>query len=313
MSTVERINLSQLTREQQNELARGYVTGTGISATPLVNCNRFKTPLRFYHEFIGDLDLPPQKETGAMIRGRFFEPAVGVALVEARPDLRIEKANVFLCDKARRFGGRPDYFLHGDKRGIGIGEFKTAKPSVWQRLYGEPGVAPLDVVAQTLWYAMLAEAAYGLIAALNCDPDAPALAIVEVPRHPAAEARLIRAAEDFLEHVDKRREPSATYGPDRELLNAIYPREQKGASIDLGHDNELIAALHERAELKDRIKRAETRCDEIETLVKDKMREASRIDGLDEFKVTWKLEHRNEYTVAARDTRVLRILDRRDA
>lgn len=309
---VERINLSDKTREQWLALREPLLTASDIAAAPLLACHPYKSPLRLFHEKAKLIELPAQPDNPVIRRGRIYEPAVGMALLEERPKLRIEKSFSFLRDNERRIGATPDYFVHGDPRGLGVAQFKTTNKSVFDRDYAEPGSAPSHVILQCLMETILADAAFGMICALWVDAYDARLAICDVPRHPAAEKKIIEAAADFWQHVDQKREPNVTPGMDRELLNLIFSRETKDKTIDLSHDNELVDMLHERATRMDRIKADEGRCHEIEAEVKARMKDAERITGIDDFRITWKMTHYNAYPVPARDTRVLRILDRRE-
>jgi predicted phage-related endonuclease len=70
--------------------------------------------------------------------------------------------------------------------------------------------------------------------------------------------------------------------------------------------------LEQRQQLKDAIKQYEARCDEIESELQFKMGDADRAIGLGDFSVTWRNQHRDAYSVEAKDFRALRI-HRREA
>ena len=63
--------------------------------------------------------------------------------------------------------------------------------------------------------------------------------------------------------------------------------------------------LDQHEQIQAGIKGYEARKAEIETAIKFRMREAERIVGLPGWNITWKTQHRNEYTVPAKDIRTL--------
>jgi predicted phage-related endonuclease len=133
------------------------------------------------------------------------------------------------------------------------------------------------------------------------------LALIEVPRHPAAEQRIKAAVVQFWADVAAGREPDPDYGKDAELLKVIAPHEVAGKSIDLSGDNELPALLYQCAEIMTAMKGYEARKDEIETMLKFKMRDASSVVGLPDWSISWKSQHRKEFVVPAKKVRTLRI------
>jgi predicted phage-related endonuclease len=136
-------------------------------------------------------------------------------------------------------------------------------------------------------------------------------AILEVPRHPPSEEKIRERVREFWRNTDAGIEPDPDFSRDAEVIKALVPRETPGKQISFAGDNELPSILAERATLMSEIKEAETRCSEIETTVKFLMGDAEVGNGLDGWRLTYKVEHRNAYTVPAKDPRVLRIKDKR--
>jgi len=303
-----KISLTGKTREQWLQLRADDVTASRIGA--LFGVDPYCSPLRLYHEKIGT-ELGQDDDSPVLRRGRLFESAVAAAVAEQRPEWTITKANAYLRDAEARMGATPDFDIAGDPRGPGILQCKTCAPGVFDREWRN-GQLPFVTTLQVLAEMMLTGAAFGAAAALKIDPFDVQCAIVEVPRHEPSERRIVDAVKKFWDDVEHGREPGPDYGLDKELIAALRPHEAIGSAIDLAGDNEIAAGLAERADLKDSMKRMDKRCSEIEAMVMARMGEAERITGLADFKVTWKTEKRKEYTVKARESRVLRIYDRRD-
>jgi predicted phage-related endonuclease len=299
--TIERIEITG--REQWLALRKNDVTASVVAA--LFGAHPYVSALKLYLMHSGiEFD---EADNRVFRRGRLMEPAVALAVAEDRPDWRIEKANSYYRDPDLRLGATPDFFIHGDPRGLGTLQTKTAAPGVYQRDWEGGASVPFWVQLQALTEAMLTDAAFAAVAVLQVDAFDLALSIVEVPRHPAAEQRIIEAVTRFWADVAAGREPAADYGKDAELLRMIAPREIAGTTVDLSGDNELPALLDQRAEIMTAMKGYEARKDEIETMLKFKMRDAESVVGLPDWNITWKTTHRAEYVMKAKDIRTLRI------
>jgi predicted phage-related endonuclease len=307
---IEHIDLTGKTREQWLDLRRNDVTASRSGA--LFGVDPYCSPLRLYHEKSGLLDLQLDNDSPILRRGRLFESAVAEAVREARPEWEIEKAGEYLRDPEIRLGATPDFYIKGDPRGRGVLQCKTCSAGVFDREWRGEGQLPFVTTLQVLTESMLADAAFGAAAALKIDAFNVEVAIVEVPRHEPSERRIREAVVKFWDDVAHGREPPPDYGLDKDLIAALMPQEFAGKAIDLTGDNEVMAGLHERAELKAQSKRAADRCSEIEAMIMQRMGDAESITGISDFRVTWRTTKFKSYTVKEREQRVLRILDRRD-
>jgi predicted phage-related endonuclease len=299
---IERIPITS--REQLfNELRPRNVGASVVGA--LFGAHPYVSALKLYLMHSGvEFD---EADNRVFRRGRLMEPAVALAVAEDRPNWRIEKANSYYRDPDLRLGATPDFFIHGDPRGLGTLQTKTAAPGVYQRDWEGGATVPFWVQLQALTEAMLTDAAFAAVAVLQVDAFDMALSIVEVPRHPAAEQRIRDAVAKFWDDVAAGREPEPDYGKDAELLKMIAPREIAGTTVDLSGDNELPALLDQREEIMAAMKGYEARKDEIETMLRFKMRDAESVVGLPDWNITWKTTHRAEYVMKAKDIRTLRI------
>jgi len=283
------------------------VTASVVGA--LFGVHPYTTSLRIYAEKRGVEFADADNKT--MRRGRWLEPAVATAVEEERPDWKLRAPKVYLRDPDLRLGCTPDYFIDGDPRGLGVLQCKTVAPSVYARDWLGGSEIPFWIVLQTLTECMLSDAAFGVVAVLLVDPHAMEVAILDVPRHPPSEEKIATAVRSFWLCVGTGIEPDPDFSRDAEVIKALMPRETPGKKIDFSGHNELPAMLEERAALMRHIKEGEARCVEIETQVKFLMGDAEIGNGLPDWRLTYKVEHRNAYTVPAKDPRVLRIKDKR--
>jgi len=301
---IERIPI--LSRPQWLELRKPDVTASVVAA--LFGLHPYVTPLKLFYQHQG-MDFPFE-ETKPVRRGRLLENAVGQRVGEEHDDWIIEKCQTYFRAPELRLGATPDFFIHGDPRGMGILQTKTAYPRVFERDWDNGNVTPLWIELQLLTEMMLTDAAFGVAAVVyNYDLD---VCIRELPRHAGAESRIKTQVQNFWEMLKLGHEPDPDFGKDAELIKLITPHEVNEKSIDLSQDNELPELLVERSAIMERIASLDDRKKEIETQVKFKMRDASQVTGLNGYKVTYKTSHFDEYTVAARDTRVLRIFPRKE-
>jgi predicted phage-related endonuclease len=299
--TIERIEITS--REQWLALRKPDVTASVVAS--LFGCHPYVSALKLYLAHSGvEFD---EADNRVFRRGRLMEPTVALAVSEERPDWRIEKCDSYYRDPDLRLGATPDFLIHGDPRGLGVLQTKTAAPYIYQRDWEGGATVPFWVQLQVLTEAMLTDAAFGVVAVLEINAFDLALSIIEVPRHPAAEQRIRDAVAKFWDDVAAGREPAPDYGKDAELLKMIAPREVADKSIDLSGDNELPALLDQRAEIMTAMKGYEARKDEIETMLKFIMRDAESVVGLPDWNITWKTTHRAEYVMKAKDIRTLRI------
>jgi predicted phage-related endonuclease len=299
--SIERVEITS--RDQWLNLRKSDVTASVVAA--LFGAHPYTSALKLYLAHSGvEFD---QADDRVLRRGRLMEPAVALAVSEERPDWKIEKCDSYYRDPELHLGATPDFFIHGDPRGLGVLQTKTAAPHIFERDWEGGATVPFWIQLQVLTEAMLTKAAFGAVAVLRVDAFDLALALIEVPRHPAAEQRIKAAVVQFWDDIATRREPDADYNRDAELLKVIAPHEVAGTTVDLSGDNELPALLEQREEIMTGIKGFEARKDEIETMLKFKMRDAESVVGLPEWGISWKSQHRKEFVVPAKDVRTLRI------
>jgi predicted phage-related endonuclease len=295
-------------REEWLRWRREDITASRVGA--LFGAHPYETALRLYAERRG-VEFP-SVDSKTMRRGRWLEPAVATAVEEERPDWQLRAPKVYLRDPDLRIGATPDFYIDGDPRGRGVLQCKTVAPSVYARDWLGGSEIPFWITLQTLTEMMLADAAFGVVAALLVDPHAMDCAILEVPRHPPSEEKIRERVREFWQNVANGIEPDPDFTRDAEVIRALVPRETLGEKIDLSSNNRLPTMLEQRAALKETMKEADAACEAIETEIKFLMGGAETANGLPDWRITYKAEHRKEYTVKARSSRVLRITDKRE-
>ena len=281
----------------------------------LFNCHPYASLLSVYLEKTGDEPAAPQS---AMLEWRLIlESAVAAAVELQRPDWKIVKATEYLRDPVARIGATPDFYIHGDPRGLGILQAKTVAPSAFRKSW-QDDQPPFWIALQNATELMLeTRATFGAVAALVIDPFKLQCPIYEIPRHAGVEARIREAVADFWKSVDWGEIPQPDFSRDADLIAALHPVPISSKRIDLTFDNMLPGLLAERAALKARagidLARAGidlARIDEIETEIKSKMEDAE-IATIDGFAISFKEQIRKGHFVSGSTSRVLRITDHR--
>jgi putative phage-type endonuclease len=236
-------------------------------------------------ELAGTAHRPPNS---AMRRGRILEPAVAAAIAEDRPDWRITKATTYHRLPDVRLGATPDFWLDDD----GLIQAKTVSPEKWEEWHGKP---PLAYTLQTLAELIVTERRRGILAVMVCSPSYP-VHLYPVPRHPAAEARIITAISEWW----------AAWERGEIAAPLPVPDIDDGSHVDLSGDNELPSLLAHRMELKRAASDVEKSLAGIDAAIKAKLGKA-RTAWLPGWQISWATQHRRQSVIPAMDMRVLRV------
>lgn len=262
----------------------------------------YLTPLELWADKSG-VDMG-RNDSGPLRRGRIMEPSVAAAVALERPEWRLEKCTDYFVDKRARLGATPDFWIHGDPRGLGVLQAKTVAEGQ-KKKWEEDEQAPFWITLQNVQELMLTEVAFGATAALfigyNLD-----VKIYETPRHAPAEKRIRDGAREFWKHIESGQQPPADLDRDAAVLAALYPHEHEGLSVDLSGDNFLPVELQRRADLKARIKADEEAVERIENDVRVKLGHAET--GFAKgWRITWKAQTRKATYQPESTSRVLRV------
>jgi predicted phage-related endonuclease len=245
---------------------------------------------------------PIPADSPAMRRGRILEPAVAAAIAEEKPEWTLAKATTYHRLPEHRLGCTPDYWA--SRRAVGTTQYaddgliqiKTCSPQQWEKWRGR---APLAYVLQTLTEIIVTGRAWGVLAVMVCNPSYP-VHYFDIPRHEAAEARILDAVASWWKAWDEGEIPHAA--PSVELAAEL----DDGSYRDLSGDNELPPLLAERAELVAHRGSAEKRIKELDYTIKNRLGPASSA-WLPGWQITFFTQHRRETIIPAKDIRVLRV------
>jgi len=277
-----------------------YLTASDVAAAAGVD--KFKSRARLYAEKADR--APGAVENGAMRRGRLFEGAALEYLKEEKPAWVIDRPNFFVADPETRLACTPDALVMDPAIDGALNvQIKTISRPTFERW---DGVAPLGYVLQVTAENMLVDAAAGVLCVLVVSNFDAELKLFDVPRHPAAEARIVAIAAEFWDDVAKGRRPAPDFTRDADLIAEMFPRPDPAKTIDLTDDNRLLEILPLRETLKDTIDGARKELDGLDAEVKFKIGDAE-VAELPGWRLTWRLEERKAYTVEASDRRVLRV------
>ncbi|MER8619205.1 YqaJ viral recombinase family protein [Mesorhizobium sp. M1409] len=279
------------------------LTASDIGAA--IGIDPFKSQLALYAEKTGL--LLPAGDNVMMRRGRWFEPAVVEAIRDAHPDWEVRyPLKRYLRDPETRLGCTPDAIAATDQPGLTNIQLKViARPEFERRWSDGP---PLHYRLQTLCEGMLMDVERSMLAVLVIDAYSAELEEFEVPRHAAAEKRLVEIAKRFWNNVATGKRPAADVTRDAETVAAIYPQSVKEPVLDLSHDNRMPALLNERAALKAEVDTATIRVGQIETEIKAKLGEAERAE-LPGWRISWKTQTRQAHLVPEATFRALRVTE----
>lgn len=248
---IERIAITS--RDQWLALRMQDITASDVGA--VCGHGLYHSAARVYAEKRGDLS--PAEMNEAMKRGIWGEPSVVEALSWERPDWQLRRAKVYMRDPELRLGATPDCgAIDPERDGVGVVQCKiVAAPVFADKWLKNPEDNPHDVFAparppiayelQTLTEGALAEAQWGVIAALIVDTFKWTLRLFPVDRHEDAEAAIKnRVAAFWRNHLIPGIPPPIDAQLDDELVKTLYPRDD-GSEIDLRSDNEFPGFVHQ--------------------------------------------------------------------
>lgn len=307
MTTLEAVECHPIvSREEWLAWRKQDITASTMGA--LFDCEMpgETTMLRLWAEQRG-VEFENKPETPLMRRGRRLERVVGEEVAEQRPEWTIEPVNAYYREPSLRIGATPDFWVLGDPRGRAVLQAKTCAPSVLAKHWDQGRVPPEWIEWQVRTEMLLTNASFGVIAVLVVDPYAFDTHIIEVERDPARDAAIITAVATFWDKVRRGIEPEPDFNRDAEVIKALTRQVTPGLTRDFSGHNELPELLEQRARLMASMEIMKARKDAIEAEVKYLLGDAEAATGLASWRISYRLEHRKEYTVKAKSGRVLRI------
>jgi predicted phage-related endonuclease len=266
---------------------KGHVTASRVGA--LFDAHPYLTREQLAGELRGH---STKGDTPSLRRGRVLEAAVIEALREEHPDWRIERARDYHFLPQHRLGATPDAYLDED----GLIECKTVRPEVWEKWHGRPSLA---YVLQLLTGLMCTGRTRGILAVMVLSSDYPVYEF-KVPRHAAAEQRILEATAEWWQQYDQGLIAAPQGSAELEAML------DDGSYKDLSGVNDIREALEERLRLKAEISQLSQRLGECEYRIKNTIGPASTA-WLPGWNITFRRTLRREYTVPAAEIRTLRI------
>lgn len=312
--TIERIPITS--RAEWLALRSGCITASDVPAV----CGEglYGSPAKVWAEKRGM--IPAQEMTKPMLRGIVCEAAVFEYLAMERPKWELRRAKVFLRDPAARLGATPDgVAVDPERPGIGVIQAKVISPQSFATHWLEdpndnpfdpnaPASPPLAYQLQTLTESMMADAAWGQVAAMVIDGWDINLRLFDVERHEHAEKMIrSRVAEFWAKYLDTGVQPPIDPQRDEALVKALHPKDD-GSEIDLSGDNELPELVDGLTKARADKSDAEKREKVSKTAIADKIGAAAFARLADGRRISHKTQHRKAYEVAASEFRVMKVL-----
>lgn len=278
-------------REEWLMWRRDALTASDIGA--VCGVDKYKTPLRVYAEKMAEL---APEESAIMRRGRMFEHAAFGYLQEDHPDWEWLRPNAFYSDVDLKLGATPDALATKPDGKLVNVQIKTVSKPTFEEWNDTP---PEAYVLQTVCENFLTSADEGILAVMVVSAYGADMHEFPVPRHAGAEKRICDVARDFWKNVKAGLVPRPDYKMDSEIIADMYPpRDDVPVPLDLSGDNRLMEVLAQRQARKAEIKAAEVEVKALDAEIVHKLSGAT-LATLPGWKITNKLTHRKEYTVAA--------------
>jgi len=282
-------------RETWLKWRQADVTASDVAA--VFGLHPWKTPLQLWSEQSGvDVSSP---ETAAMRRGRWLEDAVIAACRDHHPDWQIEKPGVYLRAPDFRIGATPDAIAGN----VAI-QCKTVADRSFRDSWGDG--PPVHYQMQALTEAMMLNADRAILAVLVISPYGADYHEFDVPRHPAAEARIKSAVPEFWRTIERGDAPKAQYVADADLLTKLHAPDAEKPPIDLTGDNRIQELLGALENFKEGKAAAEDMIEGIKAEIVEKLAGAT-IATLPGWQITHKMQTRKETVMKASTFPVLRI------
>jgi len=286
------------------ERRRHYLNASDIAC--VFGLHDYKTLARLTAEMRGlESDVDP--DSPLIRRGNALEDDAMDEVQKLHPTWRISRCEHQYVDPVARIACTPDFLVIDPARdGVGSLQIKTVAQPVFKRKWPD-GTPPLGYLLQLATEMMLIpDCTWGALGALIIGDFTFEARVFPVERNRKAELRLRTAAAAFWLKFDAGDQPVIDFERDGDLIALMFPNETPGKVIDLSTDNAIGDLLERRQILKDTEKDVQKRLKAAEDEIKAKIGDAegALVPG---WRVTWKLQHRSEYTVPASSFRVLRV------
>jgi predicted phage-related endonuclease len=241
---------------------------------------------------LGTGTIPPN---ASMRAGNILEGGFPAAVKLDGKDWDLVKATSYHRLPEHRLGCTPDFWIGDD----GLLQAKTTSTQQWEAWHGHP---PLAYTLQTLTELLVTGRAWGVLAIMIRAGGYP-IHYFDVPRHEAAEARILDAVRQWWAAWDA---GGVLEAMPSDTIAAMAADLDDGSYRDLSGNTELPPLLTERAELSVQRRQAEKRLEAIDYVIKNTLGPASS-GWLPGWQLSFKAYTRREMVIPEKQIRVLRV------
>jgi predicted phage-related endonuclease len=249
--------------------------------------------------------LGPDPQSPLILRGNAFESVALQECLKRNPTWQAAlNVNHYIHGKLR-IACTPDALATDPARpGVGVIQIKTKGRAIFKRDWSDG--PPAETCLQTAQEMLLVNATWGAVVVAVFGDFTWQTHVFMVERNPAQEADLLETASKFWSAFDAGDHPVVDFERDGKLIALMYPQEKPGLVADLSGDNAVRELLERHEALKSAKKDVEGQLTGCESEIKLKLGDAERalVPG---WNVSWKLQHRKAYSVAASQSRPLRV------
>ncbi len=233
-----------------------------------------------------------------------------------RPTWQIVEAETYWRDSDIRLGCTPDAMaIDPDRDGIGVCQIKTTREDIFNNEWLQPDgkiVIPLSYQVQTQCEAMLTGAAWAVVVTEVMGYGTGFFFVTEIELNAEVAARIRDVVVRFWADTEAGKTPRFDYDLDGDVINAMHRTPLvKDPPRDLTGDNLLPSLLAKRKRRKSYITNAERWIDRADAEIKDKIgeHETATLPG---WKLSWKLQKREQRIMEATQFRVLRVTEAKE-
>jgi predicted phage-related endonuclease len=230
-----------------------------------------------------------------------------------RPQWEIVPAETYWRDPDIRLGCTPDAMaIDPAREGLGCIQIKTVRQDIFENSWLRPDgtiMIPLGYQLQTQVETTLTGAAWAVIVTEILGYGTGSFFVSELELDPAVSEHIKDVVVRFWAETTAGRIPKFDYDLDADIIDAMHPKAVvKDPPLDLSTDNLLPQLLNKRKRRKDYIRRAEKWVDASDAEIKEKIgaHEAAILPG---WKISWKMQKREERFMEAKEFRVLRVTE----
>ena len=237
------------------EARREVITSTDLPI--ILGLSPYKSEGELAREKQGQLDFPDERRARAMRLGQQFEPVIRRE-DELEHGIRLRKVNRFITHATIPWAATSLDFERVGERTIVEAKWRSRRPD---------GLAQ-DIEAQVRWQMGVAGYPRAHVAMLHGNE----LECFDLEHDESVFVGMVALAEDFRVRL-------AVGGPFEESIESVKRRWPQDSGETIEADGGLEEAVQAYAALKDSIATSEKQAEVIETAIRNRMADATRLDG----------------------------------